>query len=217
MPRITPDMVSSSPQFTNPCREREIKLRACKIPAIENLGATQDQFDTIDMSDNEIRKLENFPLLKRLKTLLMSNNLVFRIADDLQDSIPNLHTLMLQNNNILNLNDLLPLANLANLNRLVLLDNNVTKQPNYRLFVIKHIPQLMSLDFKKIKPTEREEAEKLFKAGGMAQKVVKAKLTDEEQAKIKAAIASAKTIEEANRLEAKLKAGEALEDDAMTD
>lgn len=32
---------------------------------------------------------------------------------------------------------------------------------------------------------EREEAEKLFKAGGMAQKVVKAKLTDEEQAKIK--------------------------------
>jgi U2 small nuclear ribonucleoprotein A' len=97
--------------------------------------------------------LQNFPLLKRLKTLLMSNNLVFRIADDLQDSIPHLHTLMLQNNNLLNLNDLLPLANLANLNRLVLLDNNVTKQPNYRLFVIKHIPQLMSLDFKKIKPT----------------------------------------------------------------
>jgi hypothetical protein len=32
---------------------------------------------------------------------------------------------------------------------------------------------------------EREEAEKLFQAGGMAQKVVKAKLTDEEQAKIK--------------------------------
>ncbi len=47
-----------APQFTNPLREREIKLRAFKIPAVENLGATQDQFDTIDLSDNEIRKLE---------------------------------------------------------------------------------------------------------------------------------------------------------------
>eukprot|EP00961_Rhodomonas_salina_P183850 2481876-Rhodomonas_salina.1 len=42
-------------------KEREIKLRAYKIPAIENLGATQDQFDTIDLSDNEIRKLEVRP------------------------------------------------------------------------------------------------------------------------------------------------------------
>lgn len=45
-----------------------------KIPVIENLGATLDQFDAIDFSDNEIRKLDGFPLLKRLKTLLMNNN-----------------------------------------------------------------------------------------------------------------------------------------------
>lgn len=56
--RITPDLVAQSPQFTNPLKDREIKLRAYKIPAIENLGATQDQFDTVDLSDNEIRKLE---------------------------------------------------------------------------------------------------------------------------------------------------------------
>ena len=34
----------------------------------------QDQFDTIDMSDNEIRKVDGFPLLKRLKTLFFNNN-----------------------------------------------------------------------------------------------------------------------------------------------
>jgi len=34
----------------------------------------QDQFDTIDMSDNEIRKVDGFPLLKRLKTLFLNNN-----------------------------------------------------------------------------------------------------------------------------------------------
>lgn len=45
-----------------------------KIGAIENLGATLDQFDAIDFSDNDIRKLDGFPLLKRLKTVYLSNN-----------------------------------------------------------------------------------------------------------------------------------------------
>jgi len=34
----------------------------------------QDQFDTVDFSDNDIRKLDGFPLLKRLKTMLLNNN-----------------------------------------------------------------------------------------------------------------------------------------------
>lgn len=45
-----------------------------KIPVLENLGATLDQFDTIDMSDNDIRKLDGFPLLKRLKSMFLNNN-----------------------------------------------------------------------------------------------------------------------------------------------
>lgn len=36
--------------------------------------ALQDQFDTIDFTDNDIRKLDKFPLLKRLKHVLLSNN-----------------------------------------------------------------------------------------------------------------------------------------------
>lgn len=48
-----------------------------KIPVLENLGATLDQFDTVDFSDNEVRKLDGFPLLKRLKTLLMNNNRIW--------------------------------------------------------------------------------------------------------------------------------------------
>lgn len=45
-----------------------------KIPQIENMGATLDQFDTIDFSDNDIRKLDGFPQLPRLKCLLLNNN-----------------------------------------------------------------------------------------------------------------------------------------------
>lgn len=39
----------------------------------------QDQFDSIDLSDNEIVKLENFPHLSRLGTLLLNNNRITRI------------------------------------------------------------------------------------------------------------------------------------------
>ena len=56
--RLTADMIARSPAFFNPCREREIDLRGNKIAVIENLAATQNQFDSIDLSDNEIRKLE---------------------------------------------------------------------------------------------------------------------------------------------------------------
>lgn len=39
----------------------------------------QDQFDCIDLSDNEIVKLENFPYLSRLGILLLNNNRITRI------------------------------------------------------------------------------------------------------------------------------------------
>lgn len=37
----------------------------------------QDQFDTIDLSDNDIRKVEGFPMLRRLKMLIINNNRVW--------------------------------------------------------------------------------------------------------------------------------------------
>lgn len=35
-----------------------------KIAVIENLGVTRDGFDCFDLSDNEIARLENFPVLR---------------------------------------------------------------------------------------------------------------------------------------------------------
>lgn len=54
--------------------ENSVYVSGYKIPQIENMGATLDQFDTIDFSDNDVRKLDGFPLLKRLKCLLLNNN-----------------------------------------------------------------------------------------------------------------------------------------------
>lgn len=45
-----------------------------KIGLIENLGATLNQFDTIDFTDNDIRRLDGFPSMTKLKSLLFNNN-----------------------------------------------------------------------------------------------------------------------------------------------
>ncbi len=65
----------------------------------------QDQFESIDLSDNSIRKLENFPLLKRLEVLFVHNNRVQWIARGLGDVLPKLHTVMLNNNRMASFGD----------------------------------------------------------------------------------------------------------------
>ncbi|KAF3833255.1 hypothetical protein F7725_026920 [Dissostichus mawsoni] len=123
-----------------------------------------DQFDTVDFSDNEVRKLDGFPLLKRLKTLLVNNNRICRIGDNLEQSLPRLTELVLTNNNIQELGDLDPLASVRTLTLLSLLRNPVTNKKHYRLYVINKIPQIRVLDFQKVKLKERQEQRKCSRA-----------------------------------------------------
>ena len=51
------------------------------------LSLLQNQFDSLDLSDNVIVRLEGFPKLPRLKTLLLSNNRVMRIARNLEGKL----------------------------------------------------------------------------------------------------------------------------------
>eukprot|EP00696_Hemimastix_kukwesjijk_P016753 gnl/Hemi2/5245_TR1815_c0_g1_i1.p1 gnl/Hemi2/5245_TR1815_c0_g1~~gnl/Hemi2/5245_TR1815_c0_g1_i1.p1 ORF type:complete len:274 (+),score=112.93 gnl/Hemi2/5245_TR1815_c0_g1_i1:234-1055(+) len=162
--RLTAELILQAAQFVNAIKEREIDLRGLKIPAIENLGATHDQFDTIDLTDNEIRKLENFPRLLRLHSLLISNNRITRFAENLHESLPNLHTLILNNNTVSHMSEIDALATFQNLRTLSLVDNPVTTKQYFRLYVIHKIPQLTVLDFKKIRLKERQAATELFES-----------------------------------------------------
>ena len=47
----------------------------------------QNQFDSLDLSDNVISRIEGFPKLPRLKTLLLNNNRVTRIARNLEGKL----------------------------------------------------------------------------------------------------------------------------------
>lgn len=79
MQRLSADLIVNSRAFYNPLKERQLDLRGYKLIVIENLGAMQDQFDTLDLSDNEIKKMDNFPRMNRLRTVLLSNNHITRL------------------------------------------------------------------------------------------------------------------------------------------
>lgn len=161
--RITPELIERCYQYTNKATtDREIRMRALKINAIENLGATLNQFDCFDLSDNSIRKFENLPLLPRLKCMLLNNNRIYKIAPNLEESIPNLERLILTNNYIQELGDIDVLATLAKLKVLSLINNPIASKTHYRLYVIHKLPQLKLLDFSKISRREREESSALF-------------------------------------------------------
>jgi Leucine-rich repeat (LRR) protein len=49
----------------------------------------QNFFESIDLSDNELRKLGNFSFLDRLTSLILTNNRI-KTIQDLSDSLPNL-------------------------------------------------------------------------------------------------------------------------------
>jgi len=160
--RLTAEVVRSAPSYINPLKDRELSLRGLKIPTIENLGVTEDQFEAIDFSDNEIIKLENFPLLPRLTTLLLNNNRIAKISDGLSQFIPKLSNLMLTNNKLSKFEDVKALSQFKNLNNLSLVHNPVSKLTHYRLYVIYLLPRLKILDFTKIKPQEKKDATRRF-------------------------------------------------------
>lgn len=95
--------------------------------------------DTLDLSDNELRKLENFPLLPRVSTILASNNFIKKI-EPLETKLPHLHTLILSNNMIEDIRDIECLQKVASLWNLSLLGNPVTSKAQYRLAAIKCFP-----------------------------------------------------------------------------
>ena len=84
MVKLTPDIIEGAGQYINPIRDRELDLRGYKVPVIENLGAALDQYDTIDFSDNEVRKLDGFPYMTRVKSLMLNNNRIVRLVTKLE-------------------------------------------------------------------------------------------------------------------------------------
>jgi len=226
--RLTPEVLEQADVKLNPSFEVEIDLRGNKFAAIENLGVTDNYYESIDLSDNEIAKLENFPLLTRLKTLFFNNNRIARIETGLEKSLPSLETLILTNNRIARLGDLNPLSTVKSLRCLSLLSNPVSKLKHYRLYVIHVLPFLKLLDFSKVKWKERLLARKIFEGekgetllSMLAESTTMA--TDSgprvsgisrSKTQVQDAIRNAKSLEEVQKIEAALASGGSVEGSA---
>ena len=63
---------------------REVISKKCIARDVNACKRAQNQFDSIDLSDNAVVKLEGFPRLHRLKQLLLNNNRVTRIERKLE-------------------------------------------------------------------------------------------------------------------------------------
>ena len=100
-------------------------------------------------------KLENFPPMPNLTQLLLANNRIQKIESNLSKYLPNLKHLVLQGNQIAELGDLEPLMHFEKLKTLVLKDNLVYLKPHYRLFMIHKCPQIVNLDYMKVKEKVR--------------------------------------------------------------
>ncbi len=99
--RLSAEIISQSEQRINPLGEREIILRGLSIPSIEHLSVTQNQFDAIDLTDNLITKLTNFPKFTRLSSLSVCGNLIESVDEkNLKRNLENLVHLNLGHNRI---------------------------------------------------------------------------------------------------------------------
>lgn len=132
--RLSAELLGSCEQRTNPLGEREIVLRGLAIPAIEHLGVTQDAFDCLDLTDNRLGRLDNFPRLLRLSSILASSNLIESLdAANLGKNVPALQFLELSYNQI---SSLLEVSNLgkacSKLEHLNLTGNPVTSKYSER-------------------------------------------------------------------------------------
>jgi len=109
--RLSAELLGSSEQRTNTLGEREIVLRGLAIPAVEHLGVTRDAFDAMDFTDNRLGRLDNFPRLLRLSSLLLASNLIESLDhSNLSKNVPNLQYLELSYNHI---SSLLEISNLG--------------------------------------------------------------------------------------------------------
>lgn len=224
--RLTAEFLLSVRGSLNALSDRECVLRGSGISAIENLAVLQDQYDHIDLTDNEVLKLDNLPRMNRLMSIFLAKNSVSRISSGLGEKVPHLKVLDLTKNQLRYLSEVRNLREFKELEHLSLCENPVIHKPNYRLFMLYCIPSLKILDFQRITAQEREDAKNLF-SGSKGSEVMRAvdeeakavaeghgtsdeppvDLTAEQKAKVRAAISAAKSRIELDRIELQVQTG----------
>uniref|UniRef100_A0A7S3QY02 Dynein axonemal light chain 1 n=1 Tax=Dunaliella tertiolecta TaxID=3047 RepID=A0A7S3QY02_DUNTE len=147
----------------NKTRCRHLALSTNNIEKISSLSGMEN-LKILSLGRNVIKKIENLDAVaETLEELWISYNVLTSLAG--ADKAPNLRVLYASNNKIAGWNEIDRLASLAHLEDLLLVgnplyndykDNNALSE--YRVEVIKRLPNLKKLDGIPVDVDEREQA-----------------------------------------------------------
>lgn len=160
--KLTEGILIEAPNFISPLKSRTLSLRNLHLTSLDAIHTlkSNDIFSTIDLTNNDLVYITEFPVLINVNTLIISNNHIRSISG--LNKLVNLECLSLTFNDILYISDLEHLKLLPSLRALYLTGNPIVKNKEYRLWCIWRFPNLQVLDFQRVKKSEREKAEKLF-------------------------------------------------------
>ncbi|KAH8604264.1 putative Leucine rich repeat [Trypanosoma vivax] len=134
---LTENLVLQKTKVGNIQRVRKLNVCAAQLSDIGVLRHA-DNLEVLSLSLNELNELGALSNCHRLSELYLRKN---RIED---------------------LNQVLHLSDMSNLRKLLLTENPICQDPNYRRFVIAAVRSLQFLDEIEISPEEREEAHRVF-------------------------------------------------------
>ena len=131
-----------------------------KVDFLEKLKALRE----LDLSKNRIRQLDNtsFQNFHVITCLRLEDNGLRNLQN--VEKLERLQSLFVSGNRIPEFWEVDRLSELPHLMEIALMNNPVSRKPNYRTAIIKRLPALIVLDGKEITPEERMRIEQ---AGGM--------------------------------------------------
>lgn len=225
--RLTPNVLHDA--IANVVSSSTLSLRDSSIPLLENLDVVPDIFTVLDITNNDIVTLGNFPLLFKVTTLLLAKNNISNIQDSIALQLPQLRTLSLIDNSIGDYATLERLSSLTRLENLYISGNPIMLMEHVREFVIWCLPHLKVLNFERVRQSERERCLELFgprdepseladklRSVGSQRRVysqsdqletVVKKLSDEEREQLKEQLKSATSLKEIEKIEDMLRKG----------
>ncbi|KAK6589178.1 hypothetical protein RS030_213390 [Cryptosporidium xiaoi] len=166
-------LISSSKVCLNKIIEcYSLDLRDLRLNVFGNTGLIRDQFECIDVSNNSISRLSNISHLDKLSIFIACNNKIEYVEEGFCRKLINLESLVLSNNKLSDLESISAIFLLKNLRRLSLIENPITKIPNYREIIIYMLPSLFYLDFQKIKQSERDRSKSFAKSDKRVQELI---------------------------------------------
>jgi len=125
---------------------RELNLSNNDIEKIENLNQLKN-LHILNLSFNKITKIENISVLKQLEILNLSNNLIVEIPPIIVKNV-NIFEINLANNMISEKTSILNLKSLPKMAILDLSNNPITEAPSYPTFIYHILKKLCTLDSK---------------------------------------------------------------------